>query len=97
MNLTNFHKTGERRQPVAGRRELDEAMRALACLQEEHRLSTRKLAHDLRNPINSILLMAQLLEETGGTPEASRIALRIQRQCQELSSIVDQAVEKVPD
>jgi signal transduction histidine kinase len=56
-----------------------------------------RLAHDLRNPINSILLMAQLLEESGGSPEATRIALRIQRQCQELSSIVDRAAQSVPE
>jgi signal transduction histidine kinase len=57
----------------------------------------RHLGHDLRNPINSILLMAQLLEESGSSPEATRISQRIQRQCHELSSIVDRAVQSLPE
>ena len=71
--------------------------KSLTAVLEGHRLDMKQLAHDLRNPINSILLMAQLLEETGGTQEAVRIAKRIQRQCVELSGMVDRAMEKVPD
>ncbi|HLO67022.1 MAG TPA: histidine kinase dimerization/phospho-acceptor domain-containing protein [Holophaga sp.] len=53
------------------------------------RMAYRKLVHDLRNPINGILLTAQLLEETGGTPETERMARRLQRQCQILMDILD--------
>ena len=53
----------------------------------------RKLAHDLRNPLNSVLLMAQLLEETGGTPDSVRIAGRIQRQCEEINRLLTKAFE----
>lgn len=71
--------------------------KALAGAREEHRQTLRRLAHDLRNPLNSILLMAQLLEETGGSPDAARIAGRIQKQCSEMNELVDKALERVPD
>jgi signal transduction histidine kinase len=70
--------------------------RSATVLRERNRM-LRRLAHDLRNPINSILLMAQLLEETSPAPEVVRIASRIQRQCLELSGILDQAMTQVPE
>ena len=54
------------------------------------------MAHDLRNPLNSILLMAQLLEEVGGTPDSDRIAKRILRQCDEMTKMVNRAMTEVP-
>jgi len=70
---------------------------ALAEVKAAHQLTLRRIAHDLRNPLSSILLMAQLLEETGGTPEAARIARRIQKQCAEMNELMDKALERVPD
>jgi len=90
MNRKIFHK-------ICARWAARTGAGSQAALREEHRLILRKLAHDLRNPINSILLMAQLLEETGGSPEATRIAQRIQRQCDELSRLVDVTANKVPE
>jgi signal transduction histidine kinase len=91
MNLRSFHRTRATWACRPGGGAV-----ALAALREAHHQALRTLAHDLRNPINSILLMAQLLEETGGTPEAARIAQRIQRQCRELSRMVDVASDKLP-
>lgn len=69
----------------------------LAAAEERHREAMRKMAHDLRNPLNSILLMAQLLEEVGGTPDAERIAKRILRQCEEMDRMVNRAMAEVQD
>ncbi|BDU72061.1 histidine kinase dimerization/phospho-acceptor domain-containing protein [Mesoterricola silvestris] len=70
---------------------------ALAEARAEHHRTLRKLAHDLRNPLNSILLMAQLLEETAGSPDVARIAGRIQKQCLEMNGMVDKALESAPE
>jgi len=83
MNSRDFHMRRARWVLLPGIRDL----------KARHDLALRTLAHDLRNPINSILLMAQLLEESGGTPESARIAKRIQRQCEELSGMVDRALD----
>lgn len=88
MSPRTLHKTQARRWSGA---------KTLAEAREEHRQTLRRLAHDLRNPLNSILLMAQLLEETGGSPDAARIARRIQKQCSEMNELVDKAMERVPD
>jgi signal transduction histidine kinase len=82
--------------PLSGPGALQEAREALAAAQTRHHRILRKVAHDLRNPLNSILLMAQLLEEVGGAPETVRIAKRIQRQCEEMNSLVNQATEHLP-
>jgi len=55
----------------------------------------RKLAHDLRSPLSSILLMAQLLEEAGATPDTIRLAGRIQKQCTVLENLLNEAMDKV--
>jgi len=56
----------------------------------------RMMVHDLRNPLNSLLLMAQLLAEMGGTPEMERIASRILRQCEEMTKIIARSCENLP-
>ncbi len=84
MRTRILHKTQARR------------VSALAGARADHRQAMRRLAHDLRNPLNSILLMAQLLEETCGAPEAARIASRIQKQCSEMNGLLDKALESLP-
>lgn len=79
-----YRQTGVRLESLAPFR-----TRAEARARAARRLAFRKLVHDLRNPINGILLTAQLLEETGGTPETLRMAQRLQRQCQVLMDILD--------
>jgi len=83
---------GRRTLVLRGQAGLVAANRALLGTLDRQNLALRKLAHDLRNPLNSILLMAQLLEETGGSPEATRIATRIQKQCEEMNRMVSAAV-----
>ena len=83
------HKTLARWLPLPGSRG------AVQRLERRHQ-AMRKLAHDLRNPLNSILLMAQLLEEVGGTPDSERIAKRILRQCEEMSRMINLAMEDIP-
>ena len=92
MNFRHLHVNGRRTLALQGRAGLVAANSALRGTLDRQHLALRKLAHDLRNPLNSILLMAQLLEETGGSPEAARIALRIQKQCDEMNRMVSQAV-----
>lgn len=65
---------------------------AVAGTRERHHQALRKLAHDLRNPINSILLNAQFLEEAEPSPETVRISQRIQKQALELAAILDRAL-----
>ena len=68
-----------------------EESRALAA----HRLALRNLVHDLRNPLNSILLMVQLLEETEGTTDTARLAGRILKQCKEMNRLLTETTEKL--
>jgi signal transduction histidine kinase len=65
---------------------------AAAGTRERHHLELRRLAHDLRNPLNSILLNAQFLEEAEPSPETVRISQRIQKQALELAAILDRAL-----
>ena len=65
--------------------------RALAA----QRQAMRSLVHDLRNPLNGILLMAQLLEETEGTNDTARLAARILRQCNEMNKLLTEAAESL--
>jgi signal transduction histidine kinase len=93
MSARIMHKTHSHWRPLPGAAAQAEARADL----EAYRRDLRKMAHDLRNPLNSILLMAQLLEETGGSPDATRIAQRIQRQCSEMNGLVDKALNRVPE
>jgi signal transduction histidine kinase len=81
---------------LPGGRERLDLKQAMAAAEDRHREAMRKMAHDLRNPLNSILLMAQLLEEVGGTPDSERIAKRILRQCDEMNKMVNRAMAEVP-
>lgn len=78
------HMTGRWRSRLRGRE----------AAEERHALVLRKLAHDLRNPLNSILLNAQLLEELCPGADALRIAQRIQKQALETNAILEKAVER---
>jgi signal transduction histidine kinase len=68
-------------------------VRALAA----QRQAVRTLVHDLRNPLNGILLMAQYLEETKGTTDLARLAGRIVRQCNEMNRLLTEAAEHLCD
>ena len=92
MNFRHLSSNGRRTLALPGRAGLVAANLALRGTLDRQHQSLRKLAHDLRNPLNSILLMAQLLEETSGSPDSARIATRIQRQCEEMNRMVSAAV-----
>ena len=92
MNFRQIQVNGRRVLALRGRAGLAAANRTLRGTLDRQNLALRKLAHDLRNPLNSILLMAQLLEETSGSPDSARIATRIQRQCEEMNRMVSAAV-----
>lgn len=96
MKLSVRRKTCSRWLPLPGAGQHLAPMKALEAELQAHQEAMRKMAHDLRNPLNSILLMAQLLEEVGGTPDAERIAKRILRQCDEMNKLVNQAMANVP-
>ena len=63
---------------------------AFAAGEEERRhQALRTVIHDLRNPLNGILLNAQFLEEVDPSPEAARIARRIQKQALEMNALLE--------
>ena len=90
-----LHKVLARWHPLPGDRELARTVRTLRAARAAQRDAVRKLAHDLKNPLGSVLLMAQLLEEAGGDPETVRITGRIQRQCHEMNRLVDLAADTI--
>lgn len=93
MIPSNLHARARRWTPLA---RAAETRAALAALRAQHREDLRRLVHDLRNPVNSILLMAQLLEEVG-SEEVARLARRIQNQCEDLARLASRVVEGLPD
>lgn len=94
MAPLTYPKPARRWKPLA---RAAETRATLAALRQEQGQELRRLAHDLRNPVNSILLMAQMLEEICGSEELARIARRIQNQCDELSAFANRLTAGLSD
>ncbi|BDU76132.1 histidine kinase dimerization/phospho-acceptor domain-containing protein [Mesoterricola sediminis] len=86
MSPFRYRQTGVRRVSFPAYRSAAEARGRVL-----RREAFRRLVHDLRNPINGILLATQLLEETGVPPDLLRIVQRLQRQANLLNDILERA------